>query len=288
LGVDPERIETLACTLRLQWRDWKLRVAASCVELPDVMDTVTSTLLALWQFKKFSDSRWITVGCSCRTLVAGLLAGLDSLVSFIRGSPEASDFFIHGFAKLSLKMKKFCAMAALSSFVTEAFLSGMMDDVRLPRRLLHLTQCTLTELEWLASLSLTVWCPITDVAGCVASGLRTDTIASGHVSFAFLDMKVFVEALKHPWSLATGDMAANLETLARGPEPIERTARKMWRLLQLRYNRRDLTAGLELILDCPWGIASAEQQHASATLVKKHHKAIGTETLLGRAMLHSA
>jgi hypothetical protein len=66
-------------------------------------------------------------------------------------------------------------------------------------------------------------------------------------------MKVFVEALKHPWSLATGDMAANLETLARGPEPIERTARKIWRLLQLGYNRRDLMAGLELILDLPLG-----------------------------------
>eukprot|EP00972_Heterocapsa_arctica_P058615 8644479-Heterocapsa_arctica.AAC.1 len=92
------------------------------------MDAVSSALLGLWHFKKFTDSRWITVGCSCRTLVAGLLTGLDSLVAFIRRAPESSDFYTHGFAKLSSIIKKSAAAAALASFVTDAFLSEMMED----------------------------------------------------------------------------------------------------------------------------------------------------------------
>ena len=42
-----------------------------------------------------------------------------------------------------------------------------------------------------------------------------------------------------------------------------------------------------MLLDCSWGTASAEQQHASATLVKKFHREIGTDMLLVRSLLHS-
>ena len=73
LGLDPTLVEALACQLRLQWKGGRLQVAASCLHLPDVMETVSSALLGVWHFKRFSDSRWITVGCSCRTLVASLL-----------------------------------------------------------------------------------------------------------------------------------------------------------------------------------------------------------------------
>ena len=99
--------------------------------------------------------------------------------------------------------------------------------------------------------------------------------------------RVFSEAERHPWSLASGDIATNLEKLANGPGPVERTARKIWRLLQLKFNRGDIRQGLQLLLDRSWSTASAEQQHASATLVKKFHREIGTDMLLVRSLLHS-
>ena len=122
LGLDPSLVEVLACQLRLQWKGGWLQLAASCLNLPDVMETISSALLGVWHFMRFSDSRWITVGCSRRTLVASLLTGLESLVAFIREDSASSDYHIAGFARLSPDMKKFCAAASLASFVTDACL----------------------------------------------------------------------------------------------------------------------------------------------------------------------
>jgi hypothetical protein len=287
LGLDPTLVEVLACQLRLQWKGGRLQVAASCLGLPDVIETLSSALLGVWHFKKFSDSRWITVGCSCRTVIASLLTGLESLIAFIREDPASSDWHIAGFARLCPAMKKFCAAASLASYVTDAFLSEMMDNPRLPMRLAFLKQCVLEEQQWLDGLPSEVWGPIAEVVGCAEPELRSDVISAGHISVAFLHTRVFSEAEKHPWSLACGDVESNLEDLANGPEPAERTAKKIWRLLHMGFNRHDVQEGLKLLLDCPWSTASAEQQHASATLVKKFHHEVGTDVLLVRSMLHA-
>ena len=142
LGLDPTLV-VLAC--QLQWKGGRLQVAASCMNLPDVMETISSTLLGVWHFKRFSDSRWITVGCSRRALVDSLLTGLESLVAFIREDSASSDYHIAGFARLGPGMKKFCAAASLASYVTDAFLSEMTDDPRLPMRLAFLKQCVVEE-----------------------------------------------------------------------------------------------------------------------------------------------
>ena len=45
--------------------------------------------------------------------------------------------------------------------------------------------------------------------------------------------------------------------------------------------------GLELLLDCPWSTGSAEQQHASATMVRRQHPEYGLESVRIRACVHS-
>ena len=42
------------------------------------MQTLSSVLAALWRFRQFTESRWLTVGTSCRTMVIAVLSGLDS------------------------------------------------------------------------------------------------------------------------------------------------------------------------------------------------------------------
>ena len=124
------------------------------------------------------------MGCPCRTLVASLLTGLESLVGFIREDAASSDYHIAGFARLNPDMKKFCAAASLAPYVAEAFLSEMMDDPRLPMRLAFLKQCVLEEQQWLDGLPFQVWVPIAEIVGCAAPGLRADTISAGHISVA--------------------------------------------------------------------------------------------------------
>ena len=58
----------------------------------ELTETICATLLSLWKFRKFTESRWLTVGTRCRVLMAGLATGLDDLVQSIqkecRAEPE--------------------------------------------------------------------------------------------------------------------------------------------------------------------------------------------------------
>jgi hypothetical protein len=163
-----------------------------------------------------------------------------------------------------------------------------MEDSRVPRRIAEHRASVEEEIDWLAGLDMSVWEALAGVC-CEHSGqvLRADTMQAAHISMAFVDQKVFRECSKHPWSLATGDQEENLKTLAAGPEPEEPTAWKIWKLCRLGFPRAQVLEGLQPLLDCPWGTASVERQHASATLVLGRHPDYGSETLLLRSLAHS-
>ena len=45
----------------------------------DLVSAIVACLLKTWQFRKFTESRWLTVGTSCRVLSAAILTGIDDL-----------------------------------------------------------------------------------------------------------------------------------------------------------------------------------------------------------------
>ena len=288
LGVEPEVVELLSADLRMTWTGTRLLVSATSFHQGGVVEKVSGALLSLWKFKRFTDSRWISVGISCRTLTAGLLSGLGSLVSRIRACPKASDFHIHGFERLTEEAIHFVVVASVSSYVSEGCLQELLGDSRVPMRLAFLKDCVQEEMAWLSALDGQVWTTLASVCHSVTGEkLRSDALAAGHISIAFLTNRMFNEAAKLPWSLAVGDQDHNLEELAQGPEPSEPTAAKIWKLLHIGFNRFAIKKALRLLLDCPWGTASAEQQHASATALRRHHPEYGTESLLLRSLVHT-
>ena len=286
IGVAPSVVEILAEELRLRWRDGKIEVAASCRETDDLVGKISFALLSLWHFQKFSESRWVTVGASCRSLAAGLLTGLPSLVATIRKDPKASDFNPHGFERLTATARKFVVRAAVSSHVSDAGLRTLMEDSRVVVHLPALKGSVQDEVQWLADVGGSVWTALAGASGEAASVLRSDTIASGHVALAFLHSRYIRAAQQLPWSLACGDPAANLDKLKDMPQPKEPTASKIWTLLQLGFNRQQLLVGFQLLLDAPWGTVAVEQQHASAATLRRFHGEYGLETLLPRSLVH--
>ena len=287
LGCDPELTEALASELRLCWRDGRLRVAASLLEKGNVMDKVSGALLALWKFRTFSTSRWCSLGTPCRTFVAGLLTGLDSMVSHIRQDPASSDFHIHGYERLSPQKREFLVVAGLASYVPEAFLLELLEDSRIPMRLAAFQDCLQHEIQFLSKISLPAWSMLANVCEWSGPQLQSEVLSAAHTAIGFISTRVLTEAQKLPWALATGDLEQNLADLKEGPKPDERTAAKVRSLLQVGYNRELLKQGLMLMQDCPWSSASVEQQHASATVIKRLHPEYGQETLMVRAFLHS-
>ena len=54
----------------------------------DLLETLAATVTAAWRFRQFTESRWLTVGTSCRAMVLGVLTGLDSFFAHLK---EVSD-----------------------------------------------------------------------------------------------------------------------------------------------------------------------------------------------------
>lgn len=289
LGVEPAVVEVLVADLQLRWQGGSLQVAAKWAASSGLVEKVSFCLLSLWHFRSFSDSRWVSVGCSCRTLATGLLTGLDSLVARIRADPGSSDYHISGYARLQNEARKLVLSIAVASFVSDACLGEMLEDNRVALRLSQIRESATEEMEWVTRVSPAVWSAMGAACGDVGGhDLRHRAIAAAHISLAFIDVKVFRVAAGSPWNLATGDQDSNLASLAAGPEPTEPVAQKVWNFVNMGYNKVQLKLALDLLLDCPWGTASAEQQHASATLMKKFHPEYSEETLMVRSLIHSA
>jgi hypothetical protein len=95
LGVDSEFATALA-ELGLCFKGGQLLIEVDRRGDDDLFDRVTGVIMHVWRFRKFSDSRWLTMGESCRTLVGALYLGLADLVAVVRKEPKCSDFYIHG------------------------------------------------------------------------------------------------------------------------------------------------------------------------------------------------
>eukprot|EP00974_Lingulodinium_polyedra_P012756 1235882-Lingulodinium_polyedra.AAC.1 len=52
------------------------------------VDTAIGRVLNLFRFKQFIDSRWYTVGSSCKSLIASLCVGLKGLVGIFGKYPR--------------------------------------------------------------------------------------------------------------------------------------------------------------------------------------------------------
>ena len=95
LGLPPATAEELA-ELQLRWEEGRLAVATHCLESESLFDRITSCVLAVWRFRAFTDSRWCTVGDSCRSLVAALCLGLEPLMQKLFADPDVGQFYIAG------------------------------------------------------------------------------------------------------------------------------------------------------------------------------------------------
>ena len=81
LDVTPE-LCTMLADKGILWFDGKLRVGTAFRDDPDIMIWLYHSMMTVFRFKKYSASRWISIGCSLRTLVASCALGLRQLYQF--------------------------------------------------------------------------------------------------------------------------------------------------------------------------------------------------------------
>ena len=121
LGVETG-IAQLLSDLGLLWVNGSLVCAQDALADHNVVADAEHCFKGVLKLKAFSDSRWVTMGVSCRTLLAGRQLGLDELVGEVRAERQTSDYYIHGFSELDGGAKLYCAVSGLVCNVPDALL----------------------------------------------------------------------------------------------------------------------------------------------------------------------
>ena len=125
LGVAPEWVEVLT-SLQLRWQDGCLRVSPAWDGDPKLCELVSACLLHVFRFTVPTESRWVSMGQSCRTLCASLALGVDALVAHSLRQPKASEFYLGGFKRLRPELRQLAAIIAVASYPSDAGLRNLV------------------------------------------------------------------------------------------------------------------------------------------------------------------
>jgi len=69
---------SLVVFVRNSMKHWVASTRVRQVDDQDLVETLATVLTVCWRFRSFTESRWLTVGTSCRTVAVAALLGLDN------------------------------------------------------------------------------------------------------------------------------------------------------------------------------------------------------------------
>lgn len=276
--------------LGLCFKDGRLCVDKTCENHTDIFGTIFGCLLHVFKFRKFSDSRWLTIGDSCKTLACSLHLGIDNLIGDILRDSEISQTYIGGFSRLDKEMRSFVVLCASSCNVCQTLLASLLEDDRVGKRLSQLEECIQDELNYtMCMVSPYAWQQLAEVISSESCPvvLRSEAAIASLTAAGFVEHRFISIAKELPWSLVTqGDnLNANLDSLLQMTSVTEETSLKILKLLKAKP-RSELITALELMKEIRWGSLTVEQGHASAAVVSRYHQTLGRDSLLLRSFFH--
>ena len=169
LGLESSLVDELV-RLRVVYHKDSLQVLDAHSQDPELHETLHHCLVSALRIRRFTSSRWCSMGASCRQLLASLLLGLGAIVEKCFADPEHSDFRLNGFKMLDSIGVEFTIVCAISSYVADAALAQLLSDSRVPLTLAELEQDLRDEMELRQGLQdnvyevLTFVCPSTTAA----------------------------------------------------------------------------------------------------------------------------
>ena len=269
--------------MQVRWHDGRLKVSEKFLGCDDVYDQLSIICLQMWQFHTFSESRWVTLGSSMRTLLGCMVLGLGDLVQHCLDS-GCSKYFLKGFLRMDDKVRHFVGLASTCSFVSDGILSLLLEDDRLATQITEVDRISHEEVGYLCDLSQGVWGHIGGVCKVPGGQLRPDAILAALVSLGYFIWRT-KDIREPPWTLCVGNVEDNLNRLEEGPPPASPFMLQLYNLLQSGFPREQIRGMVALIGNVSRSNMTGEQAHAAAAHLKKRHPDYETETLLSRALL---
>ena len=122
LDIEFDTLELLVDILEFRVEAGRLVVSQEAQAVPDHIGALCAALSSIWHFRKWTESRWLTVGSSSRIVVAALLYGLEIFVTSLMQDPDVKIGFLEQFHRLKGPCKYFLVKAAIVGRVPEAVL----------------------------------------------------------------------------------------------------------------------------------------------------------------------
>lgn len=293
VGLPADLLDTVAAEWRLLWANDRLMISDVFAGDSGIIEDIADTILSFLTLEVFTESRWLTIGRSCRSLMLCMMFGLKSLVDYILAIPASNENHLSGFKKLFQgETQEFTLACALASYVSDGVLAEILEDNRAARKIHQWREVAKEEMDWVRSLDGEAMQGLVDrgLSGkLTARQLHDKVMHAALISWAFIEHEAFEPACQLPWSLGHGSIRDNLVALGQQEEePDEPTTFKIWAALQKgTIPMNALVAGIRLLLECPWSTNTTEQQHASVSMVKRMHPDYTLKTILLRAGVHA-
>ena len=185
LDLEDDVVEALA-RMRLLWKGGRVLAAESLRSRAGFLDELAATLMSVWRFSNYCDSRWLTIGPAGRSLIASVLTGLDDVIAFSRRH-GCSEYYIHGVDRLVPEVRSICVVAAIGSNIAEMLLRELVEDDRVMKQVAWLRDVVATEARAIEKISLAVRGVLAlAVLGASAHELRSNTLRASLVTQAHL------------------------------------------------------------------------------------------------------
>lgn len=286
LGVDAGIME-LMVSLELRWDEdsGRLLVAERWRNNPDTALVVRTAIMGVMKYKKWSESRWVTIGTNCRAVVASLLLGMPSLIHYIRTRPKESDYYISGAGeKLNNEERRFLVNAALLSHLSDTVLCSLLEDGRLALMRSSVESEILAEMQWADGLGDATVGLLAGVANMSALDLRTDLMTGILTSASFLHHRLR-PARSVPWTLCGSGKSEKLNQFAAGPRPECGVGQQIHDLLSIGFPEATIIEALTVLENIDWSVTPAEQGHRHASAIARAHPGYCRDTLQARSQL---
>ena len=181
----------------------------------------------------------------------------------------------------------YAVVSSLVAHICDGFLYELLEDDRVCLRAQELEDAIMDEYEWLSHLPDEVWACFAElVADIPRAELRSQAMLSGSIVQAYIKQKAFRVVKSRPWSLALGDIAADLSALALRGDVVDSTSTKIRDLVRSGYPLHRVISAVELLREATWTSTSVEQGRGSAAALHRAHREYGANTLCMRSMLH--
>lgn len=290
LGLPADLLDKFACEWHLTWVDDKLLVHDFFKNDPDIYQQISDAILAILCIGGFTESRWLTIGRSCRSLCLALMVGLKSLVQVALGDSAGNWYLSHFHRLFEGTNQDFCLVAALSAWVSDSVLELILEDSRGAKEGEAWRAAAQEEMSWMLSWPTEIWAHLAyrGLTGQASPKVMEEhVIKASLVAVAFMDSQIFQPISQYPWCLLQGNVRDNLEALRAEPDHYEATTWKIQKLVQENHSMHELLEAMRVLAEVNWSTQVTEQLHASVTLVHRHHPDYFLEHILLRAGLLS-